>query len=272
MDKQGTNTAEPGSFEAIVGGLSDELKGHVESNGYKSFDDIIKSDQTAMQRLGSSFSEPKGTREEDPDAWARIDKITGVPEDGKYTEFKPGDDFKGTLNEDLISTFDEGLAAAKVPQSARDAALGTVLNLQQKMIDDDAKAFDDEKVSATEALKKELDTEYKTVMDAADGALEGIDGSEPFLKLMEDYGLKDHPTVQRLLGEVGRKRGEDGGLPSTDNGGKGATMTKDEAQAKKESLKKDRDWVKKFNDGDPEAMKELSALNEIIAHPDKKGD
>jgi hypothetical protein len=262
----GTATTDP--FAAAISGLDADLKSHVEKRGYKDLAGLIRSDMHGQQLLGADKASvlkiPATSRADNPSLWADVDKALGVPQDGKYPEWKPASGELAASPEQL-SYFDAKMVAAGVPGYARNAALEAFQELNQQASADNAGAVQSEKAEGAQALQREWGVAYPFKLTAAGNALTGIEGRDQFDALMTRYGLQDHPTVMKVLAGVAEKLGESGvptgGEAKHDQG----ALTPAEAEAKRAQLLADKAFMERYNGGDKAAIQQMLAVNNAIA-------
>lgn len=220
---------------------------------------LVGADKASVLRL------PKQARSENPGAWRDIDKALGVPEDGKYADYKPA---KGELRAtaDQLAKFDGVMHKAGVPGYARNAALEAFHEINTSIIE----AINAEKAQAVIKLQGEWGVKYPAKALAAESALDGIDGADEFTALMDRFGLGDHPHVTRVLAAIADARGEDG-LPANKGADKGfnvvdnkAQLTPAAAQAKIAALEADESFMKRYLAGETSAINEMLALNNAV--------
>lgn len=245
------------------------MKDYVAKNGYKDVASVIRSDMATRQLVGADkakiFRMPGQARGENPGAWKDIDKALGVPEDGKYADYKPA---KGELRAtaEQLAKFDAIMHKSGAPAYARNAALEAFHEINNSVFE----ALNVEKAQALTKLQGEWGVKFPAKALAAESALDKIDGADEFGALLEQYGLADHPAVTRVLANIAELRGEDGAPINKGDPGQTpivngkAQMTKAEAQAKISSLEANDDWMKAYLAGDIAKQNEMLALMAAI--------
>lgn len=209
---------------------------------------------------------PKQTREENPGAWRDVDKALGVPDDGKYADFKPA---KGELraSPEQLAKFDAAMAKAGAGAAQRNAALAAFHEINTEVVT----ALNAEKAQAVTELQGKWGVKYQAKVQAADGALNGIDGADDFNALMDRFGLADHPHVTQVMAALAEARGEDGATPvnkgaaTTQITNGVAQMTPKDAQARLAQLEGDKAFMDRYLNGEPAAIEEYLALANAIA-------
>lgn len=264
-----SGTETPFDFGQAISGLDKPLQDYVVKNGYKDLAGLVRSEMETRQMLGADratlLSIPKASRADDPQAWAQVDQVMGVPKDGKYPEWKPAEGQLGASPEQL-SKLDAALHKVAATPAQRNAALQAYSELatEAKAAIEEAKA--QEKQTHAQALQREWGMLSNVKTAAALGMFESAPGGREAKALLEREGLADHPIILKMMQGYAEAVAEDGALDQGDpqKGGK-STMTKAEAEAEKSRLQNDQAFIARYNSGDMQAVNQMLKLNEIIA-------
>lgn len=248
--------------------LDGEAKSYIEKNGHKDLASLISDAQKTRALLGADKASvlrvPKEGRAENPSAWRDVDAALGVPEDGDYGEFKPS---TGELQatDDQIKAFDAAMAKAGAPKAARNAALDAFHEINAAVRAEYEAAQSEELAAAAKDLQRAWGVAYPEKERAAATALNDLDGEKEFGELLGRYGLDKHPIVTRVKAAIAGLRAEAGAPTGGDAPAAGATLTPDEAKAKRDALYGDDAFMKRYKNGEEGALKQMLALNNAIA-------
>lgn len=227
----------------------------------------MRSDLLTRQHVGADkntiLKVPLQPRHENPGAWADVDKALGVPADGKYPEFKPAGGELAAAPEQMTA-FDKAMHSAGVPAYARNAALQAFHDINKSVREQIAAAENQEKAQAVAALQQKWGAAFAQKTQAAANGLKGVDGAAELDQLLKQYGLDDHPAVIRMKAGVADLRAESGGLDKGQQQTQGQ-LTPDEAVKKRNALEADQAFMKRYNGGDDDAIREMLRVNEAIA-------
>lgn len=269
--QQSTIPATPSSQNDPWAALDADSRAYIEKNGYKDVSALVRSDMGLRSMLGADKASllrvPREGRAENPTAWAEVDRALGVPQDGKYGDFKPS---QGDLaaSADQLTKFDAFMHRAGASPAARNAALEAFHEINREVVAEMQGQLQQAKAEADAANRQLWGAAYTRKMMAAETGLNGVDGAAELDALLKDAGLGDHPAVFRVKAAIAEMRGEEGlpqGGGAQRHGGGGGVLSPKEAQAKVDSLFADQAWTERYGKGDPAAVKELTELYEMVA-------
>lgn len=119
------------------------------------------------------------------------------------------------------------------------------------------------------ALKREWGAAYEQQTKTAFKAAQTFGlGQAEVTKLESALG---YSATMKFLASVGSKLGEDSFITGEQSGGFNGALTPERALAEIEELKKDKEFVRKYNAGDRDSFKKMTRLHQF-AHPELPQD
>lgn len=241
-------------------GLDEQLKGFVQTKGFKGPGEVLNSYQNLEKLMG-------GPREKliripdkaDDPAWSDVWGKLGRPADAKEYNFEVPEGGDPKLAEWAKGTFHK----LNLPKPQADAlakewnAMANQVQAQQK------EAYQNHLTQDTAALKKEWGAafEQNVAVGAKAARAFGIDG-DTIDKLEMAMG---HAKVMKLMHTLGSKIGEDSFQGSnSSNQGFGSVMTPAQAKFKLEQLKADQKWVTGYLANESGPREEMAKLQQFI--------
>lgn len=200
--------------------------------------------------------------------WQKVHTRLGRPEkedgyDFTTVKFKDGSD----VPENFIKSIRASAFASNLSKTAAESfAKGVVTYLDEA---DGVRSAE----TATKVLgqKTELAKKWGVSVDAltkspqmlvAQNAVRALGLDVEKVNAMEN--TLGYDVLMETLRNIGARMREDNYISPTPGGGDGNVMSEADAQKRKDTLMKDPTWAAKYNAGDTEARKEMSALNKII--------
>ena len=250
-------------------GIDAEIIGHAQNKGWK-LDDAKTAFATAAaehRKLQSHFGVPadrllKLPEKNDAPEWGDVYARLGVPKDAKEYDFA-GVKFKdGTdLEAGFVDKMRAALHRARVPKDHAASVVKDVVDYLD--VGDAAEAA--ERAAKIAADKAELRKNWGANFDfnhlkAMEGARRLGISPEAVNRLENEIG---YSAVMEAMRKIGTIASEDIFV----EGGKGGSnpTTLDGAHARKAELMSDSGWVERYNKGGAAEVREMRALNMIIA-------
>lgn len=226
-----------------------------------------KAHREAEAKLGIPSHEVLRVPSKPDDAgWANVWERLGVPKDAKDYTFKGADgkDLEGATADTLREIATKG----KLTKEAAQAVAEGVLKLQSKDAET-AKTIADGKI-AEERTK--LQTNWgnnfaanKFIAGQAVAKLAEKIGAPELAQAMEALEKQiGYGPVMEMFRVIGVSMGESK-FVNSDGKPDGGIMSVEQAKSKREELKRDQGFVKRWNSGDVSARSEMAALDRIIA-------
>jgi len=237
-------------------GFNDDLKGYVQTKGFKDPQSVVESYKNFEKLMGAPKDKLLRLPEKaDAPEWNDVYSKLGRPQDPKGYEF--------TLPETMDKEF-EGWAKENfhklglTKKQGEDLIKGYVeLNTSKET------AFNSQiqaKAQEQEAnLKKEWGAAFDQNIQVAKKAATqfGLDG-----KMIDNLeSALGYDGVMKFLSTIGSKIGEAGFVDSNSAKGFGGAMTPEQARFEISSLKTDTEFGKKYSSGDVEARRRLDQLH-----------
>lgn len=245
-------------------GLNDDLKGYVQTKGFKDTTAVLDSYRNLEKLMGAPKERLVRLPEKDDDAegWSQVFERLGRPKEAKEYGIKaPAELGDAKFIETMQAAFHEaGLSKRQAEQIVgkwNEHMTGTITSNKEMY---QAKLAEQE-----QTLKKEWGMAYEQNVKAGQRAAQmfGIDGAT-IDKLEETMGFAG---VMKLMHQIGSKIGEDSfvsadGKESSFSG----SLTPEAARHRIDALKKDPDFAKKIADNNAEARAEWDRLHKF-AYP-----
>lgn len=272
-----TSTAAAATDQSWWSGFDDETKGYVQNKGLstkpinEAFTQVSKFHREAEKMIGAPANElvrlPKDPASAD---WAGVYKRLGAldkPEDYKLEGIKHAGD--KPINDALADTLRKAAHAGHMSNDSANLVAKEVVKYwdaleTSKQADEAAKLQTEQKL-----LTDNWGTKYAANKVVAEGAANTIFSALGFpeagvKEVLENLGKNaGYSKVMEMFRVIGTKIGEDVFISAGGNPANGV-MTKDQALAEREELKRDQAWVKRYNAGGIEESRKMQALNKII--------
>lgn len=238
--------------------LAELDRGYVQNKGWKQPSDLLMSYKNMEQFRGVPETQllKLPTDLNDKKAMGGVYDRMGRPPKPEGYEIKGADGKVGEFQNWAASVFHEaGLSKAQATE------IVTKWNEQQKAITEaNAKAFDEKMGLEDQGLKKEWGAHYPDRIREAKLAAEqfGV-GPEELDALEQGLG---YAKVIKFFQRIGAKMGESGFVTGANRGF--GSMSPEAAKARIESLKADKEWVKRWSEGGMSEREELKRLHEYI--------
>lgn len=258
----------PSGADQLAGGgetnwldsFGEDAKGFVEMRGWKEPDQIIESFKNLESKMGVPADRLLKLPEkaDDAEGWKQVYSKLGMPDtpEGYKLPVPDGDD--GKFAEQASKWMHE--AGIPAPMAQKLAEQWNEYAAEQ------TQAFETQQAQESEAqmnaLKAEWGDAYQANIEMGRRAARGLGVDQESLAKIEDaLGTGE---MLKLFSRIGGKLGEDS-FEGGDGGGNFG-MSPDAAKAKIASLKADKEWAKKYMNGDASAVAEFERLHKI-AHP-----
>jgi hypothetical protein len=177
-----------------------------------------------------------------------------------FSSVKFGD---GTaLDDNFVAHMRDTADSLNLPADVATQVVANVVKFMEQA--DTAEAGERAAAVATqqEALKKEWATNYDAhKFIAKQGALKVGVSEQEFDALFETPGGAKMLEIFRKIGDMS---GEGRFVQQGGGGGNGGPMTREQALATKNSLMADEAWVTRYNNGDAQALAQMTGLNTIL--------
>ncbi|MGE3283780.1 MAG: hypothetical protein AB7H90_03270 [Alphaproteobacteria bacterium] len=258
-------------------GLDDEHVGHVQSKGWDKLEpaaaavEIAKAHREAQKFIGHPQEHllrlPKDAT--DTDGWTGVWQRLGAPADAKDYTFEGVEAGEATAS--LVDTLRGAAASAKLPKHMA-AEVGKSV---AKWVKDQVTAHESEVAANREAAETAIRQSWGQNYDAhnyvakqGQAALASrlgetlapqLDGA---MKLLTDFGFG--ALGREMMRVIGAGLGEDKFVGGGNGSGR-EVLTREMAVSRKTELLGDKAWTDRYLAGDTAAVREMKALNAIIA-------
>lgn len=250
-------------------GYDAETKGYVQNRGWdkktavEAFAEAAKAHREAEKFVGAPANEivrlPKDPNSPD---WKNVHERLGKPKEAKDYDLTT---VKRAGDKSLDDTLAEALRNAAFNANVSKEGATRVASEVVKYLDgvETAKAALEADKLATEKseLQKNWGQREAANMVIAKGAVAALGVSPEAVAALEK--VVGYAKVMDMFRNIGTKIGEDKFVNSQAPGSTGV-MTRDQAQDSKKSLMRDEAWVKRYNAGGVEEMRQMLSLNKII--------
>lgn len=274
-DAGGATSTGENSVAATDAPWQDSLEGALKTDplfrGYKTVDELAKAHAHLTKLKGAKASEllkiPAKPRDQDPEAWAAVDAVRGVPADPAEYKIELAPEAAADAGE-LAGQLRELGAEAKLDPHQMAAVVAKLNGLGKAAAEAEAKALDAETAATTEALKKEWGAQYegnqrgigKLIRDALGGEIDEAAAAD----LQTQIG--SNLTVARVLAHALGKMAE----PESPEGEPQRTatrqMTPAQAGAALNAFYADPEKVKALNDkSNPQHAAVLAERGHLLA-------
>ena len=246
-----------------------EHVGHVQNKGWDKLDPkaaavaAIKAHRQAELSLGVPLDErariPKAPN--DP-AWKALYERLGAPATPDKYEFSNTKFNNADLPQPMVDRFRQISDALHLPLDASKQLASAVV----KWVEEDNAAATAEYTAKIALEKQTLAKNWGPNADVnllvAKNAAKALGITPEQLNSLEQ--IAGYAATMEMLRSIGSKIGEDKFVRGSGPGGD--IMTADSATAKKTELMNDKDWVTRYLKGDGAAVREMTALNTILAN------
>lgn len=244
-------------------GLNDDLKGFVQTKGFKDPAGVLDSYRNLEKLIGQKerlVTLP--VRDDDAEGWKQVFTRLGMPEkpegyqievpkeggDPKFAEFARGMFHEAGLTakqgQKLVAKWNEYIGGATKTQQETQAA-----QVEQERV----------------ALKTEWGAAFEQNLQLGDAAAEKFGIDEATMKKLESaMGFKQLAT---FMHKIGSQIGEHDFVSGGANKGFGGAMTPEQARHRISSLKGDSDFVRRYTAGELSAKEEMERLHKF-AYPE----
>jgi hypothetical protein len=229
------------------------------TRAYLSAESLIGGDPNLMIRLPKSATEP---------GWDKVWSKLGAPDKPEGYDFTAvkGADGK-PIAQSLVDAIRKTAFDNHLPVTAATALADTVVKQQEAAATATALERNTKLLAQREALKTSWGADkYEAKLFAAKSAAAALKVTKDQLDaLQENIG---YDGVMQMFLDISTKIGEDKFVDGNPGGNTPNLMTKDQAKAELEKLRKDKAWGARILNGDVEALKQSKALAAIIAGDD----
>ena len=252
-------------------GSDAETVGYIQNRGLDKGDAktaalaAIKSHREAEKFLGAKAEDLVRIPKDGNDAtgWKTVHSRLGVPAEAKdydFADVKFGDG--SPLKADFAEFLQKTFHANNVSKSAAAGVAKEVVSYLEKLGENNESDAAAKLAIEEDTLKKEWSFNYNQNKIVAENAARALGVTEDELNTLEKS--VGYARVMEMFRNIGEKIGEDKFVRNGAPGGKGA-MTIAQATDQLETLKQDRSWVQKLENGDAETNKQFQALTQLIA-------
>jgi hypothetical protein len=249
--------------EGLLGNL--KLKGWDQKPAVEALHEAVKSYHEVEKHLGIPREQlvrmPKDAA--DTEGWKAFNAKIGVPEkadgyDFSKIKFSDGSD----LDDSFVNTMRESVHARGIPAAKAQELVSDFVKFME--------GAEQQEIATRQAAiaegRAKLDASWGANKEAnkfiATQAVTKLGLPEDFIQTIENT-VGYEPTMQSLL-KLGQMMGEDKFVASGDGVTKGL-LTREQAQAKLDELKRDAGWSAKVSAGDFKANEEFNSLVKIIS-------
>lgn len=199
----------------------------------------------------------------DKEGWQAFNKRIGVPDtaegyDFSKVKFADGSD----LDDSFAGTMRTIMHARGVPAANAADLVADIVKYMDQSDADEATQRAAKIAEGRDELARSWGAKMESNKFIASQAAQKLGLSEDFVTRIEnEVGYKN--TMEQFL-KLGQMMGEDKFVANHEGPAKGV-LTREQAQARLEELKRDASWVSKVNAGDHKANEEFSALTRIMS-------
>lgn len=250
------------SRESLLGTLKN--KGWDQKPAIEALSEAIKSYNEVEKYLGIPKDQivrmPKDAA--DKEGWAAFNKRIGVPEkaddyDFSKIKFADGSD----LDEDFTTAMRNAAFARGIPAGNAAEFVADVVKFMDSADANEVAAKTAEIAKGRDELAASWGTKMESNKFIASQAAQKLGLGEDFVSRLENE-LGYAATMQTFL-KLGQMMGEDKFVANGEGPAKGV-LTREQASDRLAELKRDAEWVNKFNNGDYKANEEFNALTRIM--------
>jgi hypothetical protein len=234
-------------------------------------DELAKAHAHLTKLKGAKASEllkiPAKPRDQDPEAWAAVDAVRGVPADPKDYQIELAPEAAADGPE-LVDVLRELGGKAKLDPAQMATVVETLNGLGAKAAEAEAKALDADTAATTEALKKEWGAQYegnqrgigKLIRDALGGEIDEAAAADLQTKIGSNL------TVARVLAHALGKMAEPENPEGEAQRASARQMTPAQAGAALNAFYADPDKMKALNDkSNPQHAAALAERANLLA-------
>lgn len=249
--------------ESLLGTLKN--KGWDQKSPIEALQEAVKSYNEVEKHLGVPREQivrmPKDAN--DKEGWAAFHKRMGVPDTKEGYDFSKVKFADGSeLDEQFVNQMRDSLHARGVPASQATDLVSDIVKIMDAADADEAAARTAKIAEGRDELTKSWGAKMESNKFIASQAAQKLGLSEDFVNRLEnEIGYKE--TMETML-KLGVMMGEDKFVSNNEGPTKGV-LSREQAQARLEELKRDEVWTAKVNNGDHKANEEFNALTRIMS-------
>lgn len=256
----GTATTQPASNAPWYGSFNDDLKGYVETKGWKGPEATVESYRNLEKLHGVPPEQiiklPKDGAP--PEEWNKVWDRLGRPADPKEYNIPEGADGDTTFAEWARGTFHE----LGIPKAMAEKLAAKYSEFGQSIMAKKQESYQATVAQETTALKQEWGAAYDQNINKAKAAVNGLGlDTESIDKLEQALGFAG---VMKLLHNIGSKTGE-GDFVTSGSGGNFGVLSPGAAISRIKMLKEDADFTKRYLSGNSAAVEEMQRLHKWAA-------
>lgn len=237
-----------------------ELKGYVQNKQFKSAEAVVESYRHLEKLNGSPDKLIKIPEGEDPAAWEQVYNRLGKPEKADHYQLDLGENAEQTKSflEDLF--YKNNLSTKQGREIS--AKYREYLNAQAQEIQAQAEAQTTQQI---DNLRKEWGAAHEKNVQLAEAVAQelGITG-EKYQAFERALGVDG---AFKMLHSMAEKLGEDKYISGGQARGFNGVLTPEQAQAQIKARQIDKDFAKRYVEGDAEARAEMARLHKY-AYPE----
>lgn len=252
---------QPSTTETWYGGMPDEVRGLVETKGWKSPEDVVQSYTNLEKMLGADKAGrglvlPKD--DADQTEWDMVYDRLGRPKTPEEYNLPVPDGDTGQFAKIARDKFHELGITAKQAESLADWWNNQQSQMQNDMLNQQSQNTEME----MEVLKSEWGKSYDENIENARRAARTFNIDEQSLEKIEQaLGTRD---MLKMFADIGKSMSEDSFVDNTKASGFGTSP--EAARVQLDRLKADSQWTAKYIAGDADARGEMERLMKI-AYP-----
>lgn len=237
-------------------GFNDDLKGYTQNKGWKDPAATVESYRNLEKLVGVPQDQLLKLPKSDapPEAWNDIWNKLGRPSDPKEYGFQAPEGQDPAFSEWMGKTFHE----AGVPKAMAEKIAAAYAEFGQQMETQQQEARQAQLATEAAGLKTKWGAAHEQNLGIARQAAQGlgIDG-ETIDALEAGMG---YAKVMELFHTLGTKMGE-GAYVSGERGQQSGVLTPEAAQQRIQALRKDTDFLNRYQNGDAKARQEFEQLH-----------
>lgn len=264
------NTPVQGADKPWFEGLDTETKGYITARGLdkkpvtEALALTIQAHRNAESKLGIPADRVfKWPDENDAEGLKALYTKLGVPQDATGYDFSTVKSADGKpLDEGFAAFLRAAASELHLPKVAAEALAAKFVKHTDDAVAADKGAADAQKQVALDTLRGNWGAQYDTNKYIADRAASLMGISAEALNAMSQ--ATTFPAVMEGLRKMGVAMGEAKLIGGGETGIGNRVLTRDEAASKKAELLQDRDFGKRWFQGDKKALDEITNLDRII--------
>lgn len=259
-------------------GFDSETKGYITTRGWdkkkleEAFLEASKAHREAEKFVGAPAdkllrvpdertTDTPETRTRHAEEWQKIHERLGKPKEAKDYDFasvkRAGDK---ALDQALTDTLRQAAFDANLNKDGANKVAVALVKHLDSVESASAAENADKLLMEKKALNDNWGANANVNMMVAQGAVKALGVDPQAVAALEK--VVGYAKVMEMFRNIGSKIGEDRFVTSGTGGGN--VMTKDQAQAEKSELMKDKAWVSRYTAGGTEEGRKMLSLNKII--------